>query len=71
LRELGNLMIEVGGMDEGFGGDAALIEADPAEPVLLDEGHISSELSGPDGRDIPSRPAADDRGARPSLQLPS
>jgi hypothetical protein len=44
---------------QGFGRDAAPVQADAAELVALDERGLHAELRRPDRRDITARPAAD------------
>ncbi len=57
---LAQAMRGAGGMDQGFRGDAADIEARSAEPVGLDEDRVEAELAGADRGDIAARAAADD-----------
>ena len=52
---------DIGGVEEGFGGDATDVQAGAAElGVLFDDGGFQAVLAGPDGSGIASRPAAND-----------
>src|SRR5581483_2492424 len=46
--------------EQRLAGDAAPVEAEAADALLLDEHDALAELRGADGRDITARPAADD-----------
>lgn len=45
-------MSEFGVLEQGLGRDAANVEADPAPILLLDHGHLETELAGTDGGDV-------------------
>ena len=51
---------DLGVVEERLGGDAAPVEADAADAVLLDEGSLQAELGRPDRGDVAAGPAADD-----------
>src|SRR5262249_43762725 len=54
-------LVEFGGMQQRFGGDAADIEAGAAELVaLLDQGGLEAELGAARGAVVAARPRADD-----------
>ena len=46
--------------EQGLGGDAAHVQANPAQLLVLDAGGAQSELGRADGRDVAARAAADD-----------
>jgi hypothetical protein len=50
---------DVGRAQHGFGGDAGVVEAAPAELVSLDDGGLHPELRGADRGHIPTRSRAD------------
>ena len=55
------LVVELGGMQQRLGGDAADVEAGAAEGgALLDHGHLQAELRRPDGAHIAAGAGADD-----------
>ena len=55
-----HLLGEVGGVDQRLRRDAAVVEADSAEAlVLLDEDHVLAELGQPDGGHVAARAGAD------------
>ena len=43
---------DVGGVEQGFRGDAPDVHADAAELLLLDHGRTHAELGRADGRDV-------------------
>ena len=53
-------MIELGGMEHGFGGDTAPIEAGASHIPVFNDGGLEPQLSRPDSGHIASRPGADD-----------
>ena len=56
----GHVLEHAGGMDEGLGRDAAAIEAGAAQPVLVDNDGIQTQLAGADGGRIAARATTDD-----------
>ena len=57
---LPHLLIPLGGMDEGFGGDAPPVEAGAAHGVPLHQGGAQPQLGGPDGGGVAAGAAPDD-----------
>ena len=54
------LLVQLGGVEQGLGGDAADVEAGAAQRLAaLDAGGLQPELRGPDRGDIAARPGAD------------
>ena len=51
---------EGGQFEEGLGGDAASMEAGPADLVLVHERDLEAELGGPEGRRVAAGPRAED-----------
>ncbi len=51
---------DLGGVQQGLGGDAAAVQAGAAEEVLLDEGHAQAELGGAQRAGVAAAPAAED-----------
>jgi hypothetical protein len=51
---------DVGGAQDRLGRDAGVVEAPPAELVLLDDGGLHVELSGADGGHVAAGSGADD-----------
>src|SRR6185312_3852729 len=61
LETVCRVLVELGGVEQRLGRDAADIEARAAKGrPFLDHGHLHAELGGADRRDIPSRPRTDD-----------
>ncbi len=64
-RLLDGVMIGVGRMNDGLGGDAADIEAGPTQPTfgaaLLDQHGVEAELARADRGDVASGSTADDQ----------
>ena len=55
------LLVELGGVQQRLGGDAADVEAGAAVGgALLDHGHLQAELGGTDGADVAAGSGADD-----------
>ena len=52
--------VQLGGLEQRLGRDAATHEARAAEPVLLDDRRLRAELSGTQGGDVAARPATED-----------
>ena len=52
--------VELGGLEQRFGRDAATHQAGAAEPVLLDDGCLRTKLRGAQGCDITTGSAAED-----------
>ena len=62
--ELGAAPEEVdhlGAVEQGLAGDAAPVQAEAADVVLLDDGGAQAELGGADRRDVAAGSGADDR----------
>src|SRR5439155_19809776 len=51
---------DIGGVEQRLGGNAADVDADPAELLLLDHRGAHAQLGGPDGGDVAGRPPAQD-----------
>ena len=49
---------DVGAAQQGFGGDAAPVQADPAQVGLFDQRRAQAQLAGPDRRDVTAGAAA-------------
>ena len=58
VRAVGGRLIDLGGMQHGFGRHTAAVEAGAADLVLFDQGHLGAQLRGPDRRDITAGAAA-------------
>ena len=60
-KVLARQLVEFGGVQQRLGRDAADVQAGAAQGrAALDTGHRQTQLTGPDGRIVPARPAADD-----------
>ena len=56
------VLVQLGGVEDGLGGDAAAQRAGAAQPrVLLDAHRLEAQLPGADGGDIAARSCSDDR----------
>ena len=58
---LGGVAVELGGVQQGLGGNAALVEAGAAQVLPLEQGHLQAALGGPLGAEVAARAAADDK----------
>jgi hypothetical protein len=65
-------MVEVGIFKEGFGGNAAPVEAGSAGALHFNTGHFFPKLTGTDGRDISAGATTDnDKIVRHEVTVPS
>ena len=60
LGAVSRLVVELGGVQDGLGRDAGVVEAAPARLVALDDGGLAPQLGGADRRDVAARAPADD-----------
>ncbi len=60
VLRLVDLVQHVGHAQHGLGGDAGVVEAAPADHVLLDHGGAHPQLGGADGGDVAAGTGADD-----------
>ena len=54
-----DLLHQLSGVQQALGGDAAHVQAGAAQILLFDNGHVSAQLCGTDGRHISAGAAAD------------
>ena len=60
LGAVARLVVELGGVEDGLGRDAGVVEAAPARLVALDHRGLLAELGGADRGDVAARATADD-----------
>ena len=56
---VGDGVVQVHGVDQGLGGDAARVQAGPAQGLLFNQSDVRAQLGRPDGGHIAARPSAD------------
>ena len=59
LRGVAGVVGQLGGVQQGLGGDAAVVEAGAAELALLDEADGEAQLHGAQGRGVAAAAAAE------------
>jgi hypothetical protein len=60
VAQMVELLIDLGGLEQGLGGDTAPVQADAAERITLHDGGLETQLSRADGGHIAAGAAADD-----------
>ena len=64
-----SLLVDLGGVQQRLGGDAATVQAGATKTILLDQSHLESQLGCSDGGDVAACACAQDDDVEPVSQL--